>query len=111
MSRLTPIHSHCNLIGVMSILGFRHRGLRRFVRSDWQDRRGIPPDRADKLRRQLHALDLAERPADMDLPGWRLHPLGGDRHGFWAVDVSANYRLVFRFEGRDATDIELIDYH
>lgn len=95
----------------MSILGFRHRGLRRFVDSDWRDRRGIPPERADKLRRQLHALDLAQQPADMDLPGWRPHPLRGDRAGFWAIDVSANNRLVFRFEGRDATDVELIDYH
>ena len=95
----------------MSILGFRHRGLRRFFDSVWRDRQGIPANRADKLRRQLHALDLARQPADMAFPGWRLHPLRGNRDGFWSVEVSANYRLIFRFEGTDATDLELIDYH
>ncbi len=111
MHLLTLITTHRNLLGVMTILGFRHRGLRKFFDSDWRDRRHIPPERADKLRRQLHALDLAQHPRDMDLPGWRLHALRGERAGFWAVDVTANYRLVFRFEGPDATDVELIDYH
>ena len=95
----------------MTILGFRHRGLRHYFDSDWRDRRGVPPERADKLRRQLHALDLAHHPTDMDLPGWRLHRLRGDRADFRSIEVSANYRLIFRFEGRDATEIELIDYH
>ena len=47
----------------------------------------------------------------MDLPGFRLHMLKGNYEGFYAVDVSGNWRIVFRFEGRDTTDIDLIDYH
>ena len=47
----------------------------------------------------------------MDLPGFRLHPLKGDRAGYWAISVSRNWRVVFRFEGGDATDVDLIDYH
>ena len=47
----------------------------------------------------------------MDLPGFRLHPLKGDRAGYWAVDVSGNWRVVFRFEGVHASDVDLVDYH
>ena len=56
-------------------------------------------------------LDASKEPADMDLPGLRLHPMKGDLRGFWAVDVSGNWRIVFRFEDRDAHDVDLIDYH
>ena len=47
----------------------------------------------------------------MDLPGFRLHPLKGDLTGYWSVAVSANWRIVFRFEGADARDVDLVDYH
>lgn len=47
----------------------------------------------------------------MDLPGFRLHPLKGDFSGFYAVKVSGNWRIVFHFEGADATDVDLVDYH
>ena len=47
----------------------------------------------------------------LDLPGYRLHPLKGELKGFWSVTVRANWRIVFRFEGTDAFDVELIDYH
>ncbi len=47
----------------------------------------------------------------MDLPGFRLHPLKGDLRGFWSVAVSGNWRLVFRFEGGHASDVDLIDYN
>ena len=47
----------------------------------------------------------------MDVPGWRLHPLKGQRLGFWAVDVSRNYRIIFRFESGHATDVDMLDYH
>ena len=47
----------------------------------------------------------------MDFPGYRLHPLKGDLAGFWAVNVTANWRIIFRFENGDATDIDLVDYH
>ena len=50
-------------------------------------------------------------PEKMNLPGFRLHPLKGDLRGFWAVTVRANWRIIWRFEGTDAVDVDLIDYH
>ena len=47
----------------------------------------------------------------MDLPGFRLHPLKGNLADFWAVTVSGNWRIVFRFEGAHASDVDLVDYH
>ena len=63
------------------------------------------------LRRILDLLDEAETPADMDLPGYRLHPFKAERQGFYAVNVSGNWRVIFRFEEGDATDVDYIDYH
>ena len=56
-------------------------------------------------------LDAAGGPEDVGLPYLRLHPLKGDRKGYWAVTVRANWRIVFRFEGTDVADVELTDYH
>ncbi len=66
---------------------------------------------ADKVERILARLDEAKGPADMDLPGFRLHPLKGDLAGYWSVRVSGNWRIVFRFDGAHARDLDLIDYH
>jgi proteic killer suppression protein len=59
----------------------------------------------------LDRLDAAIRPGDMNVPGWRFHPLQGTRKGRWAVAVSGNLRLTFAFDGEDAIDIDLEDYH
>jgi len=91
------------------ILTFRHRGLRRLFKDD--DRRGLNPEHVEKIARVLAALQRASRPEDMDLPGYRLHPLKGEFAGFWSVTIRANWRIIFRFEGNDATDVDLIDYH
>lgn len=91
------------------IARFRHKGLRRLYERD--DRRGLPADHADKIARILARLDAATAPGQMDLPGLRLHPLKGDLAGYWSVSVSGNWRIVFRFEGADACDVDLIDYH
>ena len=64
-----------------------------------------------RIRRILTALQDARSPRNMDFPGWRLHPLKGDREGQWSVRVSGNRRIVFRFEGGEAVDIDLVDYH
>lgn len=56
-------------------------------------------------------LNRASQPGDMNLPGFRLHPLKGPLRGFWAVTVNANWRIVFRLEDGHATDVDLIDYH
>lgn len=59
----------------------------------------------------MNGLDLAQTPTDMDLPGWRLHPLKGEFKGFHSVSVSGNWRIVFRFTGNNTTDVDLVDYH
>ena len=88
---------------------FRHRGLKRLYEKD--ERRGLPADQLDKIARILARLDEADGPDSMDLPGFRLHPLKGDLKGFWSVSVSGNWRIVFRFEGGDACDVDMVDYH
>ncbi len=91
------------------IRSFRHKGLKRFYEDD--DRRGIPPVDVDKIGRILARLDAATVAEDMDVPGFRLHPLKGDLKGFWAVTVRANWRTIFRFDGGDAFDVDYVDYH
>ena len=88
---------------------FKHRGLERFfTRGDY---RGIPAQYAARLDRMLDRLDISIRPEDMHLPGYRFHPLKGNRKGHYAVSVSGNWRLTFRFEGKDAIHVNLEDYH
>ena len=91
------------------ICSFRHRGLKRLFERG--DRRQVRPDQVDKIERILARLDQASQVDDMNLPGWRLHPLKGRLKGFWAVDVSGNRRIVFRFEKGEAFDVDLVDYH
>ncbi len=59
----------------------------------------------------LDRLDASERPQDMNLPGYRWHPLKGKERGRFACDVSGNWRLTFAFEGKDAVEVDLEDYH
>ncbi len=91
------------------IRSFKHRGLKRLYERD--DRSGIRPDLVDTVQEILTVLDDAVTPQELNFPGYRLHPLKGDWKGFWSVTVRANWRIVFRFEGADAFDVELIDYH
>lgn len=91
------------------IIKFRHRGLERFFRRS--DHRGIPAKSADRIRRLLDALDASSRPEDMNIPGYRFHPLKGDRDGTYSVTVTGNVRITFAFEGEDATTVDLEDYH
>lgn len=91
------------------IKNFRHKGLERFFQTD--SKRGIQPQHAGKLRLQLTALDHAISAKDLNAPGWRLHPLSADLRGFFSITVNGNWRLVFRFEGTDAADVDYVDYH
>ncbi len=88
---------------------FRHRGLKRLYEDD--DRRGVSPQHVERIKRVLAYLDRASEPRDMDIPGWRLHPLKGELSGFWSITVRANWRIVFRFENGEATDVDYLDYH
>ncbi|HXC40435.1 MAG TPA: type II toxin-antitoxin system RelE/ParE family toxin [Burkholderiales bacterium] len=88
---------------------FRHKGLERFFTKS--DRSRIDAKQADRIRRILDRLDAAVKPEDLDLPGFRFHRLSGQRKGEYAVAVSGNWRITFRFEDGDAADINLEDYH
>jgi proteic killer suppression protein len=91
------------------IIRFRHKGLERLFASG--DARGVSAQQAKRLRRLLASLSTATNPQNMNIAGYQLHPLVGERKGEWAVSVSGNWRLVFRFDGENATDIDLVDYH
>ncbi len=71
----------------------------------------MPSESVARIERILARLDESTEPAHMNLPGFRLHPLKGDRAGYWAVSVSGNWRIVFRFQGAHAYDVDLVDYH
>lgn len=91
------------------IVSFRHKGLKRLFQTG--ERRRLPPDHVAKIERVLARLDVASAVSNMDLPGFRMHPLKGDLAGYWSVTISGNWRLIFRFEGGHARDVDLIDYH
>jgi proteic killer suppression protein len=88
---------------------FRHKGLEAFFRTG--SRKGIRPEHASRLRLILGRLNTAAELRDMDLPGLRLHELKGKDKGLQSVTVSGNWRVVFRFSGGDAHDVDYLDYH
>lgn len=94
----------------MRIRTVRHRGLKRFIEED--DDRGIRRDLSGRVRRILTALQSAQ---DMDSlqgpPGWRIHPLSGERAGTWSISVSGNWRLTFDLEHGEVVNLDLEDYH
>lgn len=91
------------------IQSFVHKGLETFFATG--SKAGIQPAHAPKLRRQLAQLDQAATPADMNLPGWKLHALKGDLAGHWAVWINGNWRLTFKFDGSHASVVDYQDYH
>lgn len=91
------------------IKSFRHKGLKWLFETG--ERKGVTPELASRLKRQLDVLNSARTTADMNLPGYRLHQLKGNRTGTWSVTVSGNWRVTFKFEGEDAFDVDLEDYH
>jgi proteic killer suppression protein len=88
---------------------FKHRGLKRFFLTG--SKSGIRPAHANRIRLILGRLNASTTPADMGLPGLYLHELKGRQAGRWAVRVSGNWRITFKFEGPDATDVNYEDYH
>lgn len=88
---------------------FKSRTLRRFMERG--DGRRISPEPRETVRDILARLNVSAGPEDMDLPGFRLHPLKGELAGFWAVTVRANGRIVFRFEDGHTVDVDYLDYH
>jgi toxin HigB-1 len=91
------------------IKSFRHRGLERFFRTG--DMRGIQTQHAPRLSRLLDALDNAATVEELNVPGWFLHRLKGERKHLWSLRVSGNWRLTFEFKDGDAEMVNLEDYH
>jgi proteic killer suppression protein len=88
---------------------FAHKGLERFFRTGTT--RGIQPKHAMKLGLILDRLDASTSPSDMNYPGSQFHSLKGDYKGFYAVSVSGNWRVVFRFHAGTASEVDYLDYH
>lgn len=83
------------------IKAIRHKGLK-----------ALQQNQIKRLRALLARLEASSTAADMDFPGLRLHPMKGQMAGFYAVDVSGNWRLIFRFDDDgNAIDVDLVDYH
>jgi toxin HigB-1 len=91
------------------IRSFKHRGLKALYLGRSAAR--VAPAHVDKLRDILAMLDRSRSAQDMNIPGWRLHALKGALHGHYAVSVSGNWRVTFRFEDGDAFDVDYLDYH
>ena len=91
------------------IRSFKHKGLARFFETG--SKSGIQAKHSERLRLILGQLSAATAPGDMKLPGLDLHPLKGDRKGTWAVSVSGNRRITFRFVGKDADAVNYENYH
>jgi proteic killer suppression protein len=91
------------------IVSFKHKGLERFYRTG--SAKGIQALHIKKLRMQLTALDTAQLIEDMNIPGYRLHQLKGERKGVWSIRVNGNWRLTFQFENGNVYILNYEDYH
>ena len=97
------------IIGIRVIKSFEHKGLEKFFTKGIKS--GIQSSHAVKLKDQLTALHTAKSVDDMDVPGWRLHPLKGNKKTHWAIFVNKNWRIVFKFEDGHAYVVNYEDYH
>jgi proteic killer suppression protein len=91
------------------IRSFRSKGLQRFAERG--DPSKLSVRNPDRIRRILLALDAATSPEGMNIPGFRFHPLKGRDRGRHAVDTSGNWRVTFGWDGEDAVEVDLEDYH
>jgi toxin HigB-1 len=88
---------------------FQHKGLKAFFETG--SKASIKPNHAQKLKRLLTRLDIAKTVNDVNVPGWRLHPLTGDLVGHYSLVVNGNWRITFKFEGEDVVLLNYLDYH
>ena len=91
------------------ITSIKHKGLQRFYESG--SKAGIQTGHKSRLRLQLAALDTATVIEDLDIPGFRLHPLKGNLKGRWSISVSGNWRLTFEFKDGNVYVLNYEDYH
>jgi proteic killer suppression protein len=91
------------------ILSFKHKGLERFFKDGRKS--GIQAKHTKRIQLILGLLNAATSPSDMNLPGLFLHSLSGKRADTWAVRVSGNWRITFRFTEKNAEIVDYEDYH
>lgn len=88
---------------------WKHKGLRKFFETG--NRSGINPAHETRLKIVLQRLNAATKLEDMNTPSLKLHKLSGNFKAFYSVTVNANWRVIFRYNGPDAEDVDYIDYH
>ena len=91
------------------IKSFKHKGLKKYFLTGSVS--GIQAQHQRKLRMQLAAIDTAHKIDDINLPGFKLHPLKGDRNGIWSITVNGNWRITFEFIDGNAYILNYEDYH
>ncbi|MEA1967810.1 MAG: type II toxin-antitoxin system RelE/ParE family toxin [Thermodesulfobacteriota bacterium] len=91
------------------IKSFKHKGLEKLFQSN--DKSKVNPGHVLKLCRVLDRLDASLSPLDMNLPGYKLHKLSGDKKNIWSVWISGNWRVTFQFDGVHAVVVDYQDYH
>ena len=106
-----PIVAPCNVLcySLGVIKSFAHGGVKRFFENG--KAKGLPQDMVKRLRIRLDALEAAKEPKEMEISGWDLHELKGERKGTWSIKVTANYRLTFKLDAGEAREVNLEDYH
>ncbi len=72
----------------------------------------MPQEVVERAEAKLALIDAAEKVETLTMPpGNRLEKLRGDREGQWSIRINQQYRVCFSFEGGDAYDVEITDYH
>ena len=97
------------MLQLTMIISFKHKGLKLFFETGSTAK--INANHADKLHDILQLLDVINKPEQMNMPGWRFHSLTGDMQGFYSITVNKNWRVIFSFEGSNATLVNYLDYH
>jgi proteic killer suppression protein len=91
------------------IVSWNHKGLKKFFETGNKSK--IIPSHEKRLKIILQRLNAAVKAEDMNTPGLKFHKLIGELQGFYSVTVNANWRIIFRFQGVNAEDVDYIDYH
>ncbi|EHG2952712.1 type II toxin-antitoxin system RelE/ParE family toxin [Salmonella enterica] len=91
------------------IKSFRHKGLKQLFEKGITS--GVPAQDVDRINDRLQAIDAANEIGELNRKIYKLHPLKGDREGYWSITVRANWRITFQFINGDAYILNYEDYH
>ena len=91
------------------ILSYKNKALKLLLNEGIS--RGLPPELAKKIRYRLEAINSVTNPNQLRISGYKLHELEGDKAGTWAIRISGNWRITFKFKNEDAYDVDFEDYH